>query len=70
MKKLTLVKYNYDSFPETWRKNHPNEFKDVVFIYFGEVVNMPGHVYLQNIKTGKPTILHEESVVALSDEEV
>jgi hypothetical protein len=70
LKKIKLVKYDYDSFPEDWKKSHANEFVGFVFAVLGKVDKMPGHVYCQEIKSGKPFILHEESLLALTKEEI
>ena len=63
MKKLSIVKYNYKSLDKKWRKNNPKPFKGMAFIYFGEIPNMEGHVYCQDVKTGKPYILHSENII-------
>lgn len=70
IKKLTLVKYDYDKFPEEWKKENPNPFKDMTFMYIGEIENMKGHAYLQCMKTGKPIILHIENIIPLTDDEL
>ncbi len=57
MKKGTLVKYDYESLPEEWRILNPNIFDGITFIYLSKVRKMKGHVYLQDISSGKPYIL-------------
>jgi hypothetical protein len=69
MEPVTLVKYDYDSFPDDWKKSNPNPYEGVVFAYLGKIVNMPGHVYVQDIMTGKSEILHEENLLVLTEEE-
>lgn len=68
--KIILVKYDYDSFSEEWKRDNPNPFDGVVFAFFGEISNMKGHAYLQNIKTGEPAILHLENITELTEDEL
>jgi hypothetical protein len=70
MKPLTLVKWDYDSLPAEWRKTNANIHEGKVFVYFGELPQIPGHSYLQEIKTGKPHVLHTEELIPLTDEEL
>jgi hypothetical protein len=70
MNKIKLVKYDYESLPENWRRNNPNPFKDQIFALIGEIENMPGHSYLQNIKTGIPIILHTDNLIELNEDEL
>jgi len=72
MNKLTLVKYDWDSFPEDWRiKSHANvnPYKDMVFAFFGEITQMKEHGYYQEIYTGETYILHIDSMIALTEDE-
>jgi hypothetical protein len=70
LKFLTLVKYDYDSFSDEWKKTNRNIFYGMAFVYFGEIPQMPGHSYLQDIKTGKPYVLHTENLIPLTEDEV
>jgi hypothetical protein len=67
---IKLVKWNYDSFPEGWKKQNPNLFHGCVFACFGEVKGMKGHSYCQDIKTGLPTILDSDNLLELTEEEL
>jgi hypothetical protein len=67
---IKLVKWNYDSFSEGWKKQNPNLFKGCVFACFGEVKGMKGHSYCQDIKTGLPTILDTDNLLELTEEEL
>ena len=67
----SLVKYDFNSLPESWRKEHPtNLYEGIVFVYFGEIPNMKGHCYVQDIKTGKGYIFHPFNVIELNEEEI
>lgn len=69
MKKLTVAKYNYDSLPDDWKKDHPvNPFEGVSFMFVGEVANMPGHGFCINMQSGAPTVLHLENLVPDKDD--
>ena len=70
MNKIKLVKYNYESLPALWRKNNNNPFQDQIFAFIGEVEGMPGHSYLQNIKTGIPIILDNDNLIELTEDEL
>ena len=70
LKFLTLVKYDCSSYPESWKKNNPNPYEGVSFVYFGEIPQMPGHSYVQEIKNGKPHIFHTENLIPLTEDEV
>ena len=70
IKKRSIVVYDYESLPQHWKDLNKNLFKDTVFMYLGEVSNMKGHAYLQNIKTGIPTILHIGNLRVLTEEEL
>jgi hypothetical protein len=67
---IKLVKYNYDAFPEKWKKDNPNPFRGVTFALLGSVKNMRGHSYVQDIKTGKGCILDTDNLIELSPDEL
>ena len=67
---LTLVKWDYDSLPKEWRDTNLNPYKDVVFMYFGEVNQMDGHSFVQCMETGKPFILHTDQLIPLTEDEL
>jgi hypothetical protein len=70
IKPLTLVKWDYESLPENWRKENPNPYEGMTFMYFGEVDKMEGHSFLQCMKTGKPFILHTDELLPLTEDEL
>jgi len=65
IKPLTLVKWGYESLPG-WS----NPYKDMTFIYFGEVTGMEGHSFVQCMETGKPFILHTDELLPLTEDEL
>lgn len=67
---VKLVKYNYDSFPEEWKKENSNSFEGIVFACLGEVENMKGHSYCTDIKTGFPYVLDTDNLLELTEEEL
>ncbi len=69
IKKFTRVKYDYDSLPKEWRRENKNIFEGKVFMFLGKVKDMKGHSYLQCIETGKPHILHTDSLRVLTESE-
>lgn len=70
LKELTLVKYDYDSFPKEWKEKNENTHKDKIFIYIGEVNKMKHHVYVQCLKSGKPYIFDIHNLKELAEEEL
>jgi hypothetical protein len=70
IKPLTLVKWDYESLPENWRKENPNPYEGMTFMYFGEVDKMEGHSFLQCMTTGKPFILHTDELLPLTEDEL
>jgi len=72
-RKFALVKYDYDSFPENWKKLNPNRYKNQDFCYLGDVPNMPGHSIVITISDndycGKPRIFHTEDLKELTNDE-
>lgn len=67
---IKLVKYDYNSLPEEWKKDNPNPFEGFVFACFGEIKGMIGHSYCQDIKTGLPVILHTDNLLELTEEKL
>jgi len=70
MQNLSLVKYDYDSINKEWKKVNPNPYSNVIFIFLGEIPNMKGHCYVQDINTGKGCILDTDNLVELSEDEI
>ena len=68
-RQFSLVKYNYDSFPEEWKDKNPNTYENFVFCYLGDIPNMPGHSICQDIKTGRPYVFHIEDIIELTEDE-
>jgi hypothetical protein len=69
-RQFALVKYNWDSFPIEWRERNENKFEGFVFCYLGDIPNMQGHSYVQDINTGLGYIFHPSSLIELTEEEV
>lgn len=67
---IKLVKYDYDSLPKEWRENNNNPFDGVIFAFLGEVENMKGHGYYQDMLTGVPYILDFDSMADLTESEL
>jgi hypothetical protein len=72
---LSLVKYDYDSFPEDWKKKNPNIYEGFTFCKIGEIPNMPGHCLCLRI-SGNPLtphgeiyIFHPEDLIELTEDE-
>lgn len=70
LKPLTLVKYDYDSFPKEWKDKNKTTHKNKTFIYIGEVNKMKHHGYVQCLKSGKPYIFDIHNLKELTDEEL
>jgi len=69
-KKLTLVKYDFDSLPENCKIDNKNPFENMVFIYFGQVSQMKDHSFVQCIDNSKCYILDTNNLISLTDKEL
>jgi hypothetical protein len=49
---FSLVKYNFDSTPKEWYSQLPFKKKDI-FVFLGEILQVPDHGVFLNIKTNK-----------------
>jgi hypothetical protein len=67
---LTIVKWDYDSRPEEWKKGNPNPYEGLTFMYIGEINKMQGHSFTLEMKSGKPYVLHTEELLPLTEEEL
>ena len=66
---IKLVKYDYDSLPSSWLELNPPEH-DKRYAFLGEIEQMRGLGYYQDIVTGKPYIFDIESMKDLTEDEV
>lgn len=71
MKQYTLVKFDYSNMPDKWEKEYLEVFDpDKVYIYLGEIVQMPGHCILVEMKTGKVISgYHTDNFIELTEDE-
>jgi hypothetical protein len=73
LRKLVLVKYDYDSFPDDWKQKNPNPYKDLTFCYLGDIHNMPGHSIVititDTVYSGRPRVFHTENLKELTEDE-
>jgi hypothetical protein len=67
-RKLSLVKFDYDSVPEQYHAAYPF-VKGKAYLFLGEIVNMPGHCAVvaddEVVKFG----YHTENFVELTEDE-
>ena len=69
--KVRLVKYNLEDLPEcTHIADAYSYLRNTTFACFGEIKDMKGHSYCQDIKTGIPIILHTDSLIDLTEDEL
>ena len=64
-----LVKYDSSGLSEE-EINKCEFVNNTLIIISGTIKQMPGHVLCLDMKTGKPYILHPESLIELTEEEV
>lgn len=80
LRKRSLVKWDYDSFPKKWKDDNPNLYEEYVFCYLGNIPNMPGHCLcicinihknkeLHNDDIGRTFVIHPEELIELTEEE-
>ena len=70
MKKLTMMKFNYDEMPTEYWASYPF-IKGQVYILLGELKQMPGHGVFVEMRTGKIYSGYDiDNFIKCSDEEV
>ncbi|QDT39625.1 hypothetical protein [Stratiformator vulcanicus] len=66
---LTLVRFDFEALPVEFHRTYPF-VEGGVYVYFGELTNMPGHCVVADHKTGQLySGYHTEHFVALAEEE-
>lgn len=69
-RQYSLVKFNPSSLDEKYHSQLSFSLTDV-FVYFGEIPNMPGHCVISDIQTGQIVAgCHTWNFVELTEEEV
>ena len=64
-----LVKFDYGDLPKEYHKKYPFK-KDKVYIFLGEIAQMPGHCIVAEYKTGKIICgYHTENFIELTEDE-
>jgi hypothetical protein len=67
---MSLVRFNYDAIPAEYHEKYPFESTGV-YVFLGELVNMPGHCVVADHKTGRIySGYHSEGFVELAEDEV
>ena len=65
---LSLVKFNFDGIDESYHVKYPFK-RDAVYVFFGDIPNMPGHCVVADFKTGHLySGFHTENFVELEEE--
>lgn len=68
-RKLSLVKFNFEAVPAQYRRKYPFRASKI-YIYFGEIANMPGHCVVADHKTGKIySGYHTENFIEINADE-
>jgi hypothetical protein len=69
LRQRSIVKFDFDSLPEEYHNKFPFK-KESVYIFFGEIPNMPGHCVVCDFKTGEMFCgYHTGQFIELSEEE-
>lgn len=71
MKQYTLVKFDYSDMTDEWKKEYLKVFEpDKIYIYLGEITQMPGHCIVIEMETGKVISgYHTENFIELKEDE-
>lgn len=70
MKPNTIVKFNYDGLPEEYHNKYPFNSDDI-YVYLGDIKQMPEHCIVVDLKTGKIYCgYHTENFIELTEDEV
>ena len=69
-RQYSLVKFDFAGIDERYHSQLPFS-RNGVYVFFGEIPNMPGHCVISDHKTGQIySGFHTDSFVELSEEEV
>ena len=69
IRQYALVKFDYDDVPKKYHSLYPFE-KDKAYIFLGEIVQMPGHCIVIDIKTGQIfSAYHTDNFIELTEDE-
>jgi len=70
VKYCSLVRFDFDGMPVEYHSAYPFSKKDV-FVYLGDIVQMPGHCVIARVSDGRVFTGHEtDNFVELTSEEV
>ena len=68
-RKLSLVRFDFEKVPKGFDRKYPFK-RDRVYIFLGEIVQMPGHCVVADHQTGRLySGYHTENFVELTDDE-
>ena len=69
--KNALVKFDFSDMRDDWKKEYLKTFKpNKVYIFLGEIFQMPGHCIVVEMKTGKVICgYHTENFIELTEDE-
>jgi hypothetical protein len=69
-RKLSIVKFNFEQLPKSFHSKYP--FKpDRVYVFLGEISNMPEHCIVADYKTGRIySGYHTDNFIELDEDEV
>lgn len=68
-RQYSLVRFRFDSIPSEYHDRYPFT-PEGVYVYFGEIPNMPGHCVVADHKTGRVySGYHTESFAELPRDE-
>lgn len=69
-RQYSIVKFDFETLPKSFHRKYPFK-QDKLYVYFGEIANMPGHCIVADHKTGKLfSGYHTENFIELSEDEV
>lgn len=70
MNKNSLVKFDYNLLPKKYYDDYPFDADDI-YVYLGDIKQMPGHCIVVDFKTGKIYCgYHTENFIELTEDEV
>ena len=72
MKINTMIKFDYDTMPKVYHNEYLKTFpKDEIYVFLGDLVQMPGHCITCNFKTGQIICgYHTDNFIQLTEDEV
>jgi len=67
----TIIKFNYNSVTEEYKKEYYSKFQDKKYLFMGEIKQMPGHCVVCDFESGEMIIgYHTHNFIEVANNEI